>query len=104
MDEFVKIEPFILIPLPPHSSHITQPCDGTIFNVKKIRYQQTPAPSNKTIFTGKLCRIKCAIEQAFSQENIISAWEKCCFHITIKEGVCTNVEFTKKFLTKRSTF
>lgn len=97
MEEFVKIEPFILIPLPPHSSHITQPCDGTIFNVTKIRYQQTPSPNNKTIFTGKLCRIKCAIQQALSQENIISAWEKCGFHITITEGVCTEVEFTKEF-------
>ena len=97
MVEFYKIEPFILIQLPPHSSHITQPCDGTIFNVTKIRYEQTPIPKDKTPFTGKLCRIKNGIQQALSEENIISAWKKCGFDIKIKGGVCTKVEFTEEF-------
>lgn len=87
MEEYVKIEPFILISLPPHSRHITQPCDGTIFNVTQIKYQQTPAPKNKTIFTRKISRINCVIQQGLSQENINSPREKYGFHITINQGV-----------------
>lgn len=33
--ELIKIEPYILLPLPPHSSHLAQPCDHCIFSSVK---------------------------------------------------------------------
>ena len=55
MQEFEKIQPVILIPLPPHCSHITQPCDACVFGTTKNRYSQLTNDRTKTKFTAKLC-------------------------------------------------
>ena len=79
MLEFDKIQPVILIPLPPHISHITQPCDACVFGSTKNRYTQLSNDTTKTKFTAKLCRIKTAIEQTLTKELVLSSWIHCVF-------------------------
>lgn len=100
MAEFDKIQPVILIPLPPHSSHITQPCDSCVFASSKTRFNQLPNDTSKTRFTAKLCKIKKAIEQTLSKEIVLASWQHCGFKIGIKNGICSTIEFTKEFQDK----
>ena len=97
ISELEKIKPYILVPLPPHSSHFTQPCDSCVFSSSKSRYKQIPYPSSTSKFVSKLLKVQQAIEQTFSKDTIIASWRHCGFNITIKDGVCTNVEFSKEF-------
>lgn len=100
MQEFEKIQPVILIPLPPHCSHITQPCDACVFGTTKNRYSQLTNDRTKTKFTAKLCLIKKAIEQFLNEELVFSSWQHCGFIITIEKGICSRIEFSEEFQEK----
>lgn len=97
MHELDKIKPIYIIQLPPHSSHITQPCDGCAFGAVKYRYTQLPFPNFKSQFTSKLCRIKNAIQQSLTQEVILASWNKCGFNISISNGECSDISFSESF-------
>lgn len=88
IQELELIQPIILIPLPPHSSHLTQPCDACIFG------------SAKSKFTSKLVRIKKAIQQTLNDELIYASWLYCGFEITINQGICDHISFSEKFQEK----
>lgn len=100
MEEIKKIEPVILVPLPAHSSHITQPCDASVFSRAKIRFGQLSNDPTKTKFTAKLLRIKNAIEQTLNEDLVFSSWKKCGFDITITDGNCSHIEFSEEFQAK----
>ena len=100
INELKKIEPYILIPLPAHSSHITQVCDACIFSLSKAKYNSIPYPASYSKFTAKLLRVKKAIESTFSQETIISSWSHCGFNIEIEDGICKSIKFSEEFQTK----
>ena len=93
----------ILVPLPAHSSHITQPCDASVFSRAKIRYSQLANDPTKTKFTAKLLRIKNAIEQTLNEDLVFSSWKKCSFDITITDGICSHIEFSEEFQAKLRT-
>lgn len=57
ISELEKIKPYILVPLPPHSSHFTQPCDSCVFSSSKSRYKQIPYPSSTSKFVSKLLKV-----------------------------------------------
>lgn len=95
--ELEKIAPYYLIPLPPHSSHICQPCDACIFSSAKQRYNELPYPAGKSKFTSKLLRIKKAIQQTLSEDSIVASWNHCGFDIEIKKGTCVKIELNEKF-------
>lgn len=95
MLEFDKIQP-ILIPLLHHSSHISQPCDVYVFGLTKNKYTQLSNDSTKDKFTEKLCRIKTAIEQNNTKELVLSSRKHCGFVITIENGICTKIDFSRK--------
>lgn len=99
-NEFEKIKPVILIPLPAHSSHLTQPCDASIFSSAKNRYTQLTPDSSKTPFTAKLLRIKKSIKETLTDELVLSSWKKCGFDITVKEGLCSHIKFSEEFQQK----
>ena len=72
--EIEKIDDVIIVPIPPHSSHISQMLDATIFGSLKRRYGSTP--SNSLIdskFTRKLIPIKQAFQTCITEELIISS-------------------------------
>ena len=50
--ELSKIDLVFLIPLPPHSSHVEQPCDACIFSSAKSKYNQLKYPDYKSKFTS----------------------------------------------------
>ena len=97
MAEFAKLSPFTIIPLPAHSSHITQPCDGCIFGLAKTRYKKIGAVDGYPALTAKMLRIKKTIQQCLTEENIVASWAKCGFEITINDGICTNIRFKSEF-------
>lgn len=100
MAEFDKIKPVILISLPAHSSHVTQPCDACVFGASKNRFKQLISDQNKTQFTAKLCKIKKAIEQTLNKELVFASWKHCGFNIKIENGICTHIEFSQEFIDK----
>lgn len=99
-EEFEKIKPFILIPLPAHSSHITQPCDSCVFSSVKRRYSNLNNPDSDSKFTTKLLKIKNAIQQSLNEEVIVSFWKHCGFNIVIEDGICKSVSFSAEFQEK----
>lgn len=84
--ELSNIDPVILIPLPPHSSHVAQPCDACVFSSAKSKYNQLKYPDYESKFTSKLVRIQNSIDATLSKNSIIASWEHCGFNITIEEG------------------
>ena len=97
MVEFEKLSPFTIIPLPSHSSHLTQPCDGCIFGLIKTRYKNIGPVDGYPPLTAKMLRVKKAIQQCLTEENIVASWDKCGFTITINDGVCTDIKFRSEF-------
>ena len=94
------IQPIILIPLPPHSSHLTQPCDACIFGSAKSKFSQLTSPHYNSKFTSKLVRIKKAIQQTLNDELIYASWLHCGFEININERICDHISFSEKFQEK----
>lgn len=95
--ELIKIEPCFLVQFPPHSSHLTQPCDQCIFILAKGRYNSIPYPTAQFKFTSKLLRIKKAIHETLSEENIISSWKHCGFIFIFAMEFVTKLNFLKNF-------
>lgn len=86
-----------MIPLPPHSSHISQILDVSIFSPLKKRYAVTQ--SNKDIesqLTRKLMRIKSTYTSTMSEELICSGWEEG-FNIEITKCDVTCFSFSEQF-------
>ena len=95
--EFDKLAPYKIIPLPAHSSHLTQPCDGCLFGLTKTKYNNTAKPEGYPEYTSKLLRIKKTIQQVLTEENIVSSWESCGFEIQISSGICTKIRFKEEY-------
>lgn len=98
IEKLNELEPIEIIDLPAHSSHFTQPCDGSLFGATKNRYASTPKGNYTSKYVSKLSRIKNAIQKAVNDEIIFSSWKKCGFDITIENGVCISVKFNEEFI------
>ena len=96
-NELEKISPIKIIPLPSHSSHITQPCDGCLFGLTKTAYKGVSIREEYPPYTTKLLRIKKTLQQVLSEENIVSSWKACGFDIKIEDGICTKIHFKDDF-------
>ncbi len=97
-NEIDKIGDVILLPIPPHSSHLTQMLDATVFGSLKRRYGSTP--SNSTItskFTRKLLRIKTALQTCITEELIRSGWESTGFKLELVDGEVNKITFDDGF-------
>lgn len=98
MEELEKIGNISLILLPPHSSHLAQVLDLTVFNVFKTNYFSTFSNcSFSSQFTSKLMKIKIAYQKTFNDEVIQSGWEKAGFKLNINEGEIVSYEFSDGF-------
>ena len=98
-EEFDKLQPLKIVPLPAHSSHLTQPCDGCLFSLTKSIYKGTSNSDDYPPYTKKLLRIKKTIHTVLTEENIIASWKSCGFDINVYEGVCTRISFREEFAT-----
>ena len=88
----------IMIPLPAHSSHITQMLDVSIFNVFKRKYESIMIDRTFTsVFTKKLMRIRTAYICSVYDEIIKSGWEKAGFKLTLENGEITSYQFLDDF-------
>ena len=98
IEELNKIGNITLIPLPSHSSHITQMLDVSVFNVFKGNYFSTPPDSSYTsLFTRKLMHIKKAFQSTVNDELIKSGWEKAGFIFEIEQGDIVSYQFSEDF-------
>ena len=98
MEELDKIGNVTLIPLPSHSSHLTQMLDVSIFSVFKGNYNSTSSDSSFTsLFTRKLMHIKKAFQSTFNDELIKSGWEKAGFIFEIEQGDIVSYQFSEDF-------
>jgi len=88
-----EIPNLFYIPLPAHSSHLTQPNDMCLFGVMKNKYQSIKTNKKYTKFTRKLLRVKDSYYQSISPENIRSSWERSGFNIQVHNGTVTSVRF-----------
>ncbi|EAY17134.1 transposase, putative [Trichomonas vaginalis G3] len=91
------IEPFILVALPPHSSHRSQPLDNVCFATMKNAFKNIKPRKDLTDFSAKIVRIKEAIDRSFTNENIIKSWENCGFNITYFKGFIVKVSWDESF-------
>lgn len=96
--EIEKIGDVIIVPIPPHSSHISQMLDATIFGSLKRRYGSTPSNSLiESKFTRKLIRIKQAFQTCITEELIRSGWEATGFNLEVTDGIVTKITFDENF-------
>lgn len=87
-----------LIPLPAHSSHLTQMLDSSCFAALKKKYSWIPNDSEiKSRLTQKLIRIKKAYESSMSSEVIRSSWEATGFKINLSSGEVSSYTFCYDF-------
>ena len=92
--EIEKIGDVIIVPIPPHSSHISQMLDATIFGSLKRRYGSTPNNSLiESKFTRKLIRIKQAFQTCITEELIRSRWEATGFKLQVTDEIVTKITF-----------
>lgn len=90
-----------MIPIPAHSSHLSQVLDLTILNVLKMRYNSIQnSPQYASNFTKKLMRIKTAYQSVMFDETIRAGWERAGFHLTLTDGEVSNYEFKEEFKAK----
>ncbi|OHT02774.1 hypothetical protein TRFO_30039 [Tritrichomonas foetus] len=96
--ELEKIGNIEIIPLPPHSSHISQMLDAAVFASVKKRFASISGdPTLESKFIRKLARIKKAYETAVSDDLIRSAWEATGFSITINKGQVVAYSLKEEF-------
>lgn len=87
-----------VIPLPAHSSHLTQMLDACAFGVLKNKYSSIPENKKfRSPFTRKLLRIKSAFSSSITQEVIRSSWEKTGFKINLEGGLVSSFSFKEDF-------
>lgn len=94
LNEIGNIE-FIFIP--PHSSHISQMIDATIFGTIKRRYSSTSIQDKYTRFIKKLLRIKRAYQSSMNEELIRSCWEATGFKLETNKGEVVKITFDDDF-------
>ena len=98
IDAFDEIGNIKLIPLPPHSSHMLQMLDTTLFSSVKRRFASIPENKDYTSrLTCILMRIKKAYESSVCSELIRSAWEATGFHLNLFQGEVTSFTFDEEF-------
>lgn len=98
IDAFDEIGNIKLILLPPHSSHLLQMLDATLFSSVKRRFSSIPENKDFTSrLTRKLIRIKRAYESSVCSELIRSAWEATGFHLNLTQGEVTSFTFDEEF-------
>ncbi|OHT02588.1 hypothetical protein TRFO_06987 [Tritrichomonas foetus] len=87
-----------LIPLPAHSSHITQMLDVSYFGAVKKKYSVTPGNNEiESKFTRKLLRIKKSFETVTTSELIRTSWEASGFPIHVSNGQVIGFSFSESF-------
>ena len=97
-NEIDKIGDVILLPIPPHSSHLTQMLDATVFGSLRRRYGSTPSNSTITsIFTRKLLGIKTALQTCITEELIRSGLESTGFKLEFLDGEVKKITFDDGF-------
>lgn len=94
LNEIGNIE---IIFIPPHSSHISQMLDATIFGKIKRRYSSTSIQGNYTRFTKKLLRIKRAYQSSMNEELLRSGWEATGFKLETNKGKVVKITFNDDF-------
>ena len=98
MNTLEEIGNIKMIAPPPHSSHLTQMLDCSVFASVKKRYSSIP--SNKKYesrFTRKLMTIKKAFENSINSELIRVAWESTGFKLNITYGEVSSYSFSEEF-------
>lgn len=101
MQAFEEIGNIKIIFLPPHSSHLTQMLDVSLFSVLKRRYSSTPKDESlSSKFTQKLIRIKKAYQSCVNEELIKSSWEAAGFKLIIQNGDVIGYWFSEEFKLK----
>ena len=74
-DAIKQIKGLRTIPLPPHSSHFTQPLDVGVFGILKRAYRNLRTGHERPKYEAKLLRAFHAWYQACFHVNIIGAWQ-----------------------------
>lgn len=98
MSEIEKIGDVKIIPIPAHSSHLSQILDASIFGSLKRRYGSIPGDSTiQSKFTRKLIRIKAAFQSCISEELIRSGWEATGFKLNVSDGEVLTITFDDSF-------
>ena len=98
MEAINKIGNITVIPIPSHSSHLTQMLDVTIFNAFKRRFDLNLSDGQfESNFTKKLMRIKNSYQSTVCDEIIQSGWEKAGFKLNVEEGEVVSYEFLDEF-------
>ena len=93
-----KIGNIKVIPLPSHSSHLTQMLDSSAFGSLKKRYSSIQGNKNFTSkYTRKLMKIKQAYESSVNSELIRSSWESTGFKINLSQGEVSSYSFSDDF-------
>ncbi|KAK8898616.1 hypothetical protein M9Y10_000908 [Tritrichomonas musculus] len=90
LNEIGSIE-FIFIP--PHSSHISQMLDATIFGTIKRRYSSTSIQDKYTRFTKTILRIKRAYQSSMNEELFRCGWEATGFKLETNKGKVEKITF-----------
>lgn len=102
IDAFDEIGNIKLILLPPHSSHLLQMLEATLFS--SVKQWFSSIPENKDFMSRLTCksmRIKRAYESSVCSELICSAWETTGFHLNLTQG---EVTFLVNWFNKFSKF
>ena len=95
---FEEIGNLTTIPLPPHSSHISQMLDATVFSPLKKRYASLSGNKKfNSQLTKKLMRIKNAYDTTMTEELIRSGWEATGFHLEFDDDGELKYSFTDEF-------
>ena len=95
---FENIGNLTTIPLPPHSSHISQMLDATVFSPLKKRYASLSGNKKyDSQLTRKLMRIKNAYDTTMTEELIRSGWEATGFHLEFDDDGEIKYSFTDEF-------
>lgn len=96
----------VLLTIPPHTSHKTQPLDRTVFGPYKTYFNKAAnewmlANPGKPITIYNIAQIVGkAYPQAFGQQNIIKGFEVTGIH-PLNENIFTDDEFLSSFVTDR---
>ena len=100
-DALEKIGNIRIIYLPPHSSHISQMLDASLFSALKRKYSSiTKDNSLISKFTQKMMKIKKAYQTSVTEELIKSSWEATGFKLEIYNGIVVKYEFSNDFKVK----
>ncbi|OHT08675.1 hypothetical protein TRFO_22767 [Tritrichomonas foetus] len=107
-EKFAEIGNICIIPLPPHSSHLSQMLDASFFASVKKKYSVLPNDhSVESKFTKKLLKIKRAFQSVANEELIRSSWEATGFCLNVVNGDVVSYEFSETFkslLRAKATF